>query len=338
MKINPLHTQSGPTPRRHWQTRTCFAMALMLMATSIAQAQLGSGWTRYTPTKKIHLDGASGDPTTFNWTTYQSNCSPTICADYRYDSGTDSETFRILDNRSNRSEIRLYNEYSTGSRQFEGYVTFYSPLNDESLMQIFGSTDGATQLMIRGYAADGGSIRAAGKTLATGVYGEEVRVNVIHLQENVGNKIIIYINGVKKAEIADNEAVTNYHKYGNYGTMRTGEAVVKWRRARFYRDGRAPASTAADEQSIAASTNIILESFPNPGTSNMTVKYTLREAGHANVYLYNTITHQITTLVNEHQPAGTYETTVDVGTLPAGIHFFKGTVNGQAVEYKFIKK
>lgn len=211
---------------------------LMFITGSVTHAQLGSGWAEYSPTKKIHLDNEAGLQT-YNWTSYKSVCSP-VCADYSYDSNNDTETFRLFDNRTNRSEIRLQNEYSTGSRQFEGYVTFYAPLNDESLMQIFGSVSGATQMMIRGYAADGGSMTGAGKTLATNVYGKEVKVNVIHLQDDVGNKIQIYIDDVKMAEIEDNEAVTNYHKYGNYGTLRTDEAIVKWRRARFFRDGYAP--------------------------------------------------------------------------------------------------
>jgi hypothetical protein len=199
-------------------------------------AALGSGWVEYSPTKKIHLDDADGLQI-FSWTSYKSVGSP-ICADYNYSSGV--ETFRIVNNNSNRSEIRLQNDYSTGSRQFDGYVTFNSPLNDESLMQIFGSTSGATELMIRGYAADGGSIKGAGQTLATNVYGKEVHINVIHLQEDKGNRIKIYINGVKKADIADNEAVTNYMKYGNYGTLTTGTATVKWRNVKVYRDGTAP--------------------------------------------------------------------------------------------------
>jgi len=199
-------------------------------------AAIGSGWVAYSPTKKIHLDDENGLQI-FNWTSYKSVGSP-VCADYRSESGT--ETFRIVNNKSNRSEIRLQNEYSTGSRQFEGYVTFDAPLDDESLMQIFGSTSGATQLMIRGYAADGGSIKGAGQTLATNVYGKEVHINVIHLQEDKGNRIKIYVNGVKKADVADNEAVTNYMKYGNYGTLRTGTATVKWRNVKVYRDGTAP--------------------------------------------------------------------------------------------------
>lgn len=218
--------------------------ALMLSAAllSTAHAQLGTGWSQYNPTKRIHLDNEAGLQT-FTWSAYRSVGTGTPCADYTYDAATDTETFRLFDNRTNRSEIRLQNEYSTGSRQFEGYVTFYAPLNDESLMQIFGSTSGATQLMIRGYAANGGEMRAVSgsHSLAQNIYGVEQRVNVIHLQEDVGNKIFIYINGVLKREMTDGEAVTNYHKYGCYGTLRTAGAVVKWRAVRSYRDGRPPA-------------------------------------------------------------------------------------------------
>ena len=202
-------------------------------------AQLGSGWAPYTPSVRIHLDGETGDPTTFAWKAYESNCSPTICADYRYDSATDTEIFRILDNRSNRSEIRVYNDYSTGRRQFQGFVTFSAPLNDESLMQIWGSTTGATQLMLRGYADSGGSIRGGGATI-TGIYGVETRVNVIH---NQGERVRIYFNGSKRGEFVDDEVVSNYHKYGCYGTLRTGAATVRWRQVRHYRDGNPPGTT-----------------------------------------------------------------------------------------------
>src|SRR5687767_3800716 len=130
-------------------SRSFASVILLACAVSSAQAQLGSGWVTYSPTKRIHLDDDAGLQT-FTWTAYKSVCTPTNCADYTYDSGTDTETFRIFDGRSNRSEIRLQNEYSTGRRQFEGYLTFDAPLEDESLMQIFGSTSGATLTMTRG--------------------------------------------------------------------------------------------------------------------------------------------------------------------------------------------
>jgi hypothetical protein len=197
---------------------------------------LGMGWVEYFPTKVIHLND-DVDLQTFPWTAQKSVCNP-VCADYRYDSATDTETFRIVDSRSNRAEIRLNNEYDTGSRQFQGYVKFDAPLDDESLFQIFGSTAGATQLMVRGYADTGGSLRApGGPVLAANAYGVEHRVNVIHRQ---GNDIRVYIDGTMKYSFADNENVTNYQKYGCYGTLRTKAVTVTWRAVRFYRDGAPP--------------------------------------------------------------------------------------------------
>jgi hypothetical protein len=227
-------TADGATVHQ-WTCNGGANQSFTLEAVSSSSGPLGSGWVQYSPTKKIHLDDEAGLQT-FSWTSSKSVCSPS-CADYRYDSATDTETFRILDNRSNRSEIRLQNDYSSGSRQFQGYVTFNTPLNDESLMQIFGSTSGATQMMLRGYSANGGEMRALSGTVATGVYGVEQRVNVIHRQ---GQDIRVYINGSLKRSEADGEAVTNYHKYGCYGTLRTGAATVKWRAVRHYQNGQAP--------------------------------------------------------------------------------------------------
>jgi hypothetical protein len=216
------------------RTAACLIIAGGFTAT--AQAQLGTGWTQATYTKKIHLDDENGLQT-FNWSSYQSVGSGSICADYSSSSGT--ETFRILDNRSNRAEIRLQNEYSGGRRQFEGYVTFFSPLNDESLFQIFGSTSGATLCMMRGYSSSGGSIRTVGGggTLATGVYGVEKRINVVHSQDNY---VQFYVDGVLKADFPEAEAVTNYWKYGCYGTLTTGAVTVKWRNVKTFIDGYPP--------------------------------------------------------------------------------------------------
>jgi hypothetical protein len=149
---------NGYNAVRSWRVRAGALVLVVLGTAPVAQAQIGSGWSQKTYTKKIHLDDDAGLQI-YSWTSYKSVCSP-VCADYR--SANDVETFRVVDNRSNRAEIRLQNEYSTGQRQFQGYVTFSSPLDDESLFQIFGSTSGATLCMMRGYSASGGSIRTVG--------------------------------------------------------------------------------------------------------------------------------------------------------------------------------
>ncbi len=206
-----------------------------------ARAQLGSGWTPTNFTKSVHLDDDVGLQT-FKWTPSQSVCAPTSCADYNYNSATDTETFRIFDSRSNRSEIRLQNNYDDGIWQFEGYVTFYAPVEDESLFQIFGNSgEAATYLMMRGYNDNGGEIRVMGGShvIASGVYGQEVRINVIH-EQDVSAKF--YVNGEFIYEKPDTDyAATNYWKYGVYGTTNGNvPAVVEWRSVRTFRDGLPP--------------------------------------------------------------------------------------------------
>src|SRR5215213_11647198 len=109
LAANAVEARRG---RTHALGHSTFATVIAFVALSAAPAlaQLGNGWTSTSFTKKIHLDDDSGLQT-FNWTSHKSVCSPT-CADYSYDTATDTETFRLLDGRTNRSEIRLQNEYS----------------------------------------------------------------------------------------------------------------------------------------------------------------------------------------------------------------------------------
>lgn len=234
-------------------------LALLLVLTPLfSLAQLGEGWTEYRPERKIHLVDMTDKSlrkgmSSFKWSASAEVGRPTPASSYRFDEKTGAETFTLHDARANRSEIRLENEYGSGARQFEGYLTVFPPTDDQSVFQVWGSDEGATQLMLRAYAANGGELGVANRPIkgmprvARGIYGREVRVNVVHLQEDVGNKFIVFIDGVKQLEFPDDEKVTNhdgknYHKYGAYGTLKGPSARVVWRAVRHFRDGRPPAS------------------------------------------------------------------------------------------------
>jgi hypothetical protein len=226
--------------------------ALLLLSALPVFAQLpapGITWERYEPPKKIHLCNEYGKHMMYEWSTFQElQTSAGRCANYTYEAATEAETFRLYGKNSNRAEIRLVNEYEFGARQFEGYVTVGGPLEDQCLMQVWGSAQGATQLMLRGYAENGGTLAvncgSSGRVkLIDQAYGREIKVNIIHLQENVGNKFVIYLDDKLVAEFPDNEKAVNnfngnYHKYGVYGTVRDGHEnpTVVWRRVRHYRD------------------------------------------------------------------------------------------------------
>ncbi|MEW6006013.1 MAG: T9SS type A sorting domain-containing protein [Stygiobacter sp.] len=82
-------------------------------------------------------------------------------------------------------------------------------------------------------------------------------------------------------------------------------------------------------------------SYPNPFNPTTTIKYSIpnvmvRQAHHDNVTLsqskgdnlvtlkvYDILGKEITTLVNERQPAGNYEVKFDGSNLSSGIYFYK---------------
>jgi hypothetical protein len=116
-------------------------------------------------------------------------------------------------------------------------------------MQIFGGNSGATTQMIRAYNVGGGTLRKVpgSVVLAENIHGTWIKVNVIH---DVGaNYVRTYING-KLISTGDGEAMNAgndgwYHKYGCYGTLRTGMAKVEWRNVKHFRDGTTPPSSDA---------------------------------------------------------------------------------------------
>jgi hypothetical protein len=225
---------------------------LLLSLTNTLLSQIpveGLIWERYDPVKKIHLCNETGKHMMYDWVPAQAlSTSVGKCASYAFDPATETETFQLYGKNSNRAEIRLINEYEFGARQFEGYLTFDGPLDDECLMQIWGSAQGATQFMLRGFHANGGELTVnCGSVNRTKVmdhcHGKEIKVNIIHLQENVGNKFLVYLNDKKVGEYPDNEKAVNnfngnYHKYGVYGTVRDGHESPKavWRKVRHYKD------------------------------------------------------------------------------------------------------
>ena len=186
------------------------ALALGLLIVSTARAQVGSGWSQFSPTKTIQqVNGAD-------------------VAKYSNSGGV--ETFTILPG-SNRCEARVNDNYTSGQRQFQGEVRVSNPTDGQAIHQKF------PHVLVRGFSASGGQIRLqSATTLISGCYGAWVRLNSVH---NVGtHQVDIYINGSKKATADDGEdgtGLTHYHKYGVYGTLHTSSAKSEWRSVRFYK-------------------------------------------------------------------------------------------------------
>lgn len=202
---------------------TSFALGLAAFVPAVSWAQIGSGWTEYMPGRTLQIrgcgahSGSSDGVETFGLT----------CADTSGD---------------NRAEDRIQDDYTSGTRQFEGEVRVVSlPGTNVSLKQTFMRDNGAF-LMI-GVASDGRmySVGDNGE-LATGVIGRWVRVNTIH---DVGaGTIQIYAEGVLKVTKTGARQVAWYNKYGSYRLgSGHGPITVEWRNTRFWRDGRGGAGS-----------------------------------------------------------------------------------------------
>ncbi len=196
--------------RSHQIVRTLALTFVTGLLAAVAQAQIGSGWTSYSPTKKQDIRGGS--------------------ATYSNSGGV--ETFTIYPG-DERSETRVNNNYTSGQRQFQGEVRVTSGTTGTCVYQTFGGVTNATAFMMVAHSASGGTLkRYDSQTLTTGVYGVWVRFNSVH--DANGNKITAYINGSNKGTWADRGNATHYNKYGVYN-IGGSRSRSEWRSTRFWR-------------------------------------------------------------------------------------------------------
>lgn len=234
-------------------TKTTTVIIMAVFAIHPALAQIGEKWEEYMPQKKVHLAIQDGKLQTFPWNHGESACHEAgkpVAASYRYDADTETETFRLV-KPGERSEIRVHDNYAEGSRQFEGYLTVFAPAERQMFFQIWGSANpgNATQMFLRAHDRNDGTMLIYNRItdapeVWSGIYNVELKINVIHLQEDVGGRIYVFINDELVLDIEDNykELINtsgNYHKYGCYGTIQQGytHAASQWRKVRHFRNG-----------------------------------------------------------------------------------------------------
>jgi len=223
--------------------QTIIGTVAVLGASSL-QAQIGSNWSEYFPTKQYHGG---------------------VSQSQRYSISGNVEHFWVYDTdphfSSNdsgpRSEWKVNNDYSSGSQQFQGDANPEHGTAAYTAFQIFGSTTQATsiQLQIR----DGDLKRYNEEILAAGVWGVYTRVNILHYCGP--NQIEAWINGSKKGTFADGGDVSHYFKYGCYDTASASSYTgIYWRGARFFSGGNSqpPIDTTAQYQLQNMASGLVL--------------------------------------------------------------------------------
>jgi arylsulfate sulfotransferase len=84
-------------------------------------------------------------------------------------------------------------------------------------------------------------------------------------------------------------------------------------------------SNISDEN--LATKYILEQNFPNPFNPSTKIKFRIADFGFVSLKVYDVLGNEITTLINEEKPAGTYELTWNASNQPSGIYFYQISVN-----------
>jgi hypothetical protein len=183
-----------------------------------ADAQLGSGWTPYSPPETLQVRG---------------------CAAHSASGGVDQ--FRVtcaMMSGDNRAEHRTMNDYSSGTNQFEGEIRVVTSGANIIVKQTFMPNRGAFFMMA--VSADGRLyLHGGGGDVLPNVVGRWVKINTIH-DVNAGTHRV-YADGVLRTTKTGGQQVAWHDKYGSYRSQSgRGPAVIEWRNIKYFRGGRPP--------------------------------------------------------------------------------------------------
>jgi endo-1,4-beta-D-glucanase Y len=78
--------------------------------------------------------------------------------------------------------------------------------------------------------------------------------------------------------------------------------------------------------------------YPNPVLQTATITFQVKEAGFANLGVFNTAGKPVAQLINEQVPAGVRKTTFNAASIPAGIYILRLVHNGKVTTTKLVKE
>jgi len=78
------------------------------------------------------------------------------------------------------------------------------------------------------------------------------------------------------------------------------------------------------------SKSLLLTNYPNPFNPTTTIQYSLPEAGHVSIKLYNTLGQVVRTLVDQAESAGLHQVELNADDLASGVYYYRLTVGDYA--------
>ena len=68
---------------------------------------------------------------------------------------------------------------------------------------------------------------------------------------------------------------------------------------------------------------LLNQNYPNPFNPETKINYSIPKTSFVSVKVYNMLGFEITTLIKEEKPMGTYEATFNAANLPSGVYFYR---------------
>jgi hypothetical protein len=167
-------------------------------------------------------------------------------ARYRYDQATNvhtmwvnstDEPFEQGNTTDPRTEMRWYQEYSSGEHRWDADVYVPSGTNGADIMQITRvarpSGTPATDIMLRASNQNGGTLKYyTSTTIKTGIYDKWWNLKVAHNAST--GKIRVYADNVLALTVDDRGPATRHFKNGVYHHG-SGRAEARFRNVRYWR-------------------------------------------------------------------------------------------------------
>jgi hypothetical protein len=67
----------------------------------------------------------------------------------------------------------------------------------------------------------------------------------------------------------------------------------------------------------------LFQNYPNPFNPTTTIRYNLPASGFVSLKVYDVLGREVSSLVNERQTAGSYESRFNAANLPSGMYFYR---------------
>ena len=127
--------------------------------------------------------------------------------------------------------------------------------------------------------------------------------------------------------------------WGVYPYLPSGNTIVSDMVTGLYVCKFNPAVSSIFDENVIPDNFVLEQNYPNPFNPSTKIKFNVSKGSFISLVIYDIIGNEVTKLVNEEKPAGTYEVTFNADNLPSGIYLARlsGGNNTSIIKMSLLK-